>query len=75
MHYGISHSSITQENSDDLERTQKTLTKLLLKEESYENALVKLNLDELAKRREKISLKSAKDCVKFNTMNDLLIGL
>ena len=40
-------TSITQENKDDLERTQKTFAKLVLKDkyEDYENALMILNLD------------------------------
>ena len=41
------HSSLTQENTDDLERTQKTFAKLVLREKytTYENALTKLNLE------------------------------
>ena len=68
------HNSMTQENSDDLERLQKTFAKLILKKEyvDYENALLKLNLDTLAYRREQISLKFAKDGIKYNTLNDLL---
>ena len=68
------HNSLTHENSEDLERTQKTFAKLILKEEymNYENALVQLNLDTLADRREKISQKFAIDGIKFNTMSDLL---
>ena len=67
-------SSLTQENSDDLERLQKTFAKLILKQEydSYENALIKLNLDTLASRREAISLKFANDGIEHNTLNDLL---
>ena len=38
----------------------------------YDNALLKLNLDTLAYRREQISLKFAKDGIKYNTLNDLL---
>ena len=66
------HNSLTQENSDDLERLQKTFAKLILKQEyvSYENALVKLNLDTLTSRRETISLKFAKDGIKYKTLTD-----
>ena len=41
------HSSLTQENTDDIERCQKTFTKLVLKgkHEDYEKALLILNLD------------------------------
>ena len=68
------HSSLTQENSDDLERTQKTFTKLLLKDEykDYEEALLKLNLEKLSNRREKLSLNFSKDGLKFDTLSDLL---
>ena len=61
--------------SDDLERLQKTFVKLILKKEyvNYEKALLKLNLDTLASRREKISLKFANDGIINNTLTDLLI--
>ena len=54
---------------------QKTFVKLILKKEyvNYENALLKLNLDTLASRREKISLKFANDGIINNTLTDLLI--
>ena len=46
-------TSLTQENIDDLERTQKTFTKLVLREKykDYENALLILNLDSLPKKK------------------------
>ena len=46
-------SSLTQENKDDLERTQKTFAKLVLKEryKNYEDALIILDLDSLEIRR------------------------
>ena len=46
------HSSLTQENCDDLERTQKTFSKMILREKynNYENALTVLNLDSLKTR-------------------------
>ena len=68
------HNSLTQENIDDLERLQKTFTKLILKQEyeSYEKALLKLNLDTLENRREEISKKFAKNGIQFNTLKDLL---
>ena len=70
----IWHNSLTHENSVDLERTQKTFAKLILMDEyqSYNDALLKLNLDTLAKRRETISLKFAKDGLKFDTLTDLI---
>ena len=68
------HNSLTQDNSVDLERTQKSFAKLILKDEyeNYNEALLKLNLHTLADRRENISLKFAKDGLKFNTLTDLI---
>ena len=58
-----------------MERLQKTFAKLILRQEyvNYENALLKLNLDSLASRREAMSLKFANDGIESNTLNDLLI--
>ena len=71
-------SSLTQENIDDLERTQKSFVKLILGnqfksdyEGSYENALMKLNLQSLEERREELCLKFAKNCIKNNKLTDL----
>ena len=71
-------SSLTQENIDDLERTQKSFAKLILKnefrsdyEESYENALMKLNLQSLEQRREELCLNFAKNCIKNEKLTDL----
>ena len=52
----IWHSSLTEENANDLERTQKTFCKLTLKNkyDTYENALLLLNLQSLQERREEI---------------------
>ena len=74
----MSASSLTQENIDDLERTQKSFVKLILGnqfksdyEGSYENALMKLNLQSLEERREELCLKFAKNCIKNNKLTDL----
>ena len=66
-------TSLSQENIDNLERTQKTFTKLVLKEKykDYENAQIILNLDSLQKRRQDLCLKFAKNGIKNNTLNDL----
>ena len=71
-------SSLTQENIDDLERTQKSFVKLILKngynsdyEGSYENALMKLNLQTLEQRRQGLCLKFAKNCIKNDKLTDL----
>ena len=39
----------------------------------HKNALVKLNLDTLTNRHETISLKFAKDGIKYKTLTDLLV--
>ena len=66
-------TSLTQENKDDLERTQKTLAKLILREKykNYDHALVLLNLDTLEKRRQDLCLKFAKNGTKSDKLCDL----
>ena len=68
------HSSLTQENNDDLERTQKSFCKIVLQERytSYESALLKLNMETLQERRETLQLKFAKSGIKYEKLNDLL---
>ena len=58
-------SSLTQENIEDLERTQKTLAKLVLRDNyvKYELALKRLNLETLAKRRKELALGFAKSSI------------
>ena len=67
------HSSLSQENIDDIERTQKTFSKMILKEKyvNYENALIILNLDSLKSRREVLCEKFAKHGIKYNKLADL----
>ena len=57
---------LTKENREDLERTQKTFTKLILKKRytSYEESLIKLNLQTLESRRDQLCLKWALNCRK-----------
>ena len=66
-------TSLTQENIEDLERAQKTFTKMVLKEKykGYEDALIILNLDSLQKRREHLNLKFAKTGLENKKLNDL----
>ena len=66
-------SSLTLENIEDLERTQKSFAKLVLKDKykNYEDALKILNLDSLEARRKELTLKFAKSAIKNNTMNDI----
>ena len=67
------NSSLTQENEENLERTQKTFCKLVLREKykNYENSLTLLNLESLKERRQILSLKFAKSGIKFEKMKDL----
>ena len=60
------HYSLSQEDVASLERVQKVVCKITLgsKYDSYENALVTLNLEPLYLRRENLSLKFAKKCTK-----------
>ena len=67
------HSSLTQENKDDLERMQKTFAKLVLRQnyKSYENSLLRLNLDCLDTRRNALCLKFAQAGIKNRKIDDL----
>ena len=60
------HSRITEENSNDLERVQKSAFKIILSNEykNYENALIKLNLVSLKTRRIQLCEKFALNCLK-----------
>ena len=65
--------SLTQKNINDLERTQKSFLKLILKNkyQNYEDSLLLLNLESLEQRRQGLALKFAKDCIinqKFQKM-------
>ena len=60
------HSSLTQENSQDLERVQKSATRIILKDSNltYKTRLAKLGLESLFARRETLCLNFALKCVK-----------
>ena len=60
------HSGLSEKNRVDLERVQKSAVKIILNERDihYEDALKKLNLQTLDKRREKLCLSFAKKCLK-----------
>ena len=71
-------SSLTQENKNDLEQMQKCFVKLIYpnryksqSDQSYRDLLLELNLQTLEQRREILSLKFAKDGIKFNKLKDL----
>ena len=67
------HSSLTKTNENDLERVQKSALKLILKDEykDYKSALKFLAVDSLFERREKLSLKFAKKCLKNENFKKL----
>ena len=59
------HSSLTQQEIEDLERVQRSALKLILgsKYKSYEEGLVMANLQSLEKRREQLCKKFAQNCI------------
>ena len=59
------HSSLTEQNRNDLERVQKSALKVILGEkyQSYNKALRELNLETLEERRKSLCLKFAKKCL------------
>ena len=65
-------SSITSEESDNIERVQKIACRIILKEnyESYENALSKLNLQTLSERRTMLAERFATKCSKSDKFRD-----
>ena len=71
-------SSLSQENIEDLERTQKSFAIMVLRkkydekhENPYENALLQLNLQTLEQRRKELCLNFAKSSIENGTLNDL----
>ena len=60
------HSSLTEDNTDNLERVQKVSLRVILKNSyhTYETALKTTSLQTLKERREKLCLKFAKSCIK-----------
>ena len=66
-------SSLTEENCTDLERTQKSFTKLILKKKytTYEKSLIKLNLTTLKQRRQDLTLRFAQHCLKSEKFKTL----
>ena len=65
-------TTLTEENANDLERTQKTFAKLILGKNyiNYEKALIKLNLVPLSERRQEMCRKFANSGIKNNTLSD-----
>ena len=60
------HSSLTEENSADLERVQKSAVKIILGEKyvGYKKSLLKLDMENLFDRRKELCLNFAQKCVK-----------
>ena len=60
------HSSLTSENSGDLERVQKSALRVILGDKycGYKNALTILDLDTLQDRRKQLCLTFAQKCLK-----------
>ena len=67
------HSSISNEESDNIERVQKTALRIILKSdyENYTSALRIACLTTLRERRQKLSLSFAKKCIKSDYNADL----
>ena len=66
-------SSITQEESSDIERVQKCACKIILKEEytDYEAALVRLNMQSLRERRQMLAKRFAVNCTKSENFKQM----
>ena len=67
------HSSLSHKNSQDLERTQKTFCKLILRQKykTYDLALEELNLSFLSERRNFLCQSFANKGIINNTLSDL----
>ena len=67
------HSSLTQENIDDLERVQKSALKIILQDKyrTYKQGLAQLNLETLVDRRENLCLNFALKCVKHEKLRHM----
>ena len=68
------HSSLTQENAEDLERYQRSAVRVILgstKYKNYREGLQMCNLELLAIRRTKITLKLAKQAIKHDKIKFL----
>ena len=67
------HSSITREESENLERVQKSAVKIILDEEysEYTDGLIKLNIETLFERRNNLCKNFAKETVKHWKLKDM----
>ena len=66
------HSSLSVKNRKDLERVQKSAVRVILgpRYSNYKQGLKMVNLETLAQRREKLSLKFAQKCLKNPKVKD-----
>ena len=67
------HSSLTEENCNDLERIQKSALKVILQEkfQGYKKGLAQLGLQTLEERRKQLCLDFAKKCVKSDKLKHM----
>ena len=67
------HSSLTMEESENLERVQKSAVKIILDEEysEYKDGLIKLNIDTLSERRTSLCTNFAKETVKHEKVKHM----
>ena len=67
------HSSLTEDNSSDLERVQKSALKVILKDDykGYKHGLAKLGIEDLKSRREYLCLEFAKKCVRSKKLQHM----
>ena len=67
------HSSLTEENINDLERVQKTAIKVILQDKykGYKNGLAQLDIETLEDRREELCLNFAKKCTKSDKLKHM----
>ena len=67
------HSSLTEADSNDIERVQKAAVRLIMgnKYQGYKGALQYMSLDSLKERREKMALNFAKKSLKLDKFSEL----
>ena len=67
------HSSLSEDNKNDLERVQKTALKIILKEKycGYQQGLANLDLESLECRRENLCLNFANKCTKNDKLKHM----
>ena len=69
----VRSSGLSQKNINDIERIQRSVTKIILKDRytTYSKALKELRMDSLEIRRKKLALNLAKKCTKNEKMKQL----